>query len=242
MRFSCSNAGEIRRVTPDENTTSQATDDRLSERNSHHMKSRTINLIKSLSAASAAVVALALPAGAAAGPLVATASNCDAQSLSQPFLPWADVASYTLNRGGSFEGGADGWSLNGASVGDGNEPAYVTSSSDSSSLGISNGGSATSASICVGIEHPDIRFFAKGSNSLATLKVEVLFEDGAGNVQSAPIGVVTGSGGWALTPPFPIVVNLLPLLPGSHTAVAFRFTPSGGSFRIDDLYVDPYMR
>jgi hypothetical protein len=42
----------------------------------------------------------------------------------------------------------------------------------------------------------------------------------------------------------PIVANLLPLLPGDHTPVAFRFTPVGlgGDWRIDDLYVDPYRR
>jgi hypothetical protein len=37
----------------------------------------------------------------------------------------------------------------------------------------------------------------------------------------------------------PIVVNLLPLLPGDHTAVAFRFS-TAGNWQIDDVYVDPY--
>jgi hypothetical protein len=40
--------------------------------------------------------------------------------------------------------------------------------------------------------------------------------------------------------PDPIVVSLLPLLPGSHTPVAFRLTADGGSFQVDDFYVDPY--
>ena len=189
-----------------------------------------------------AAAAFALPSTASAGVLVADAPDCAAQTLSQPFLPWADVASYTLDRGGSFERGAAGWSLNGASVVSGNEPFNVTASSDSSSLAIANGGSATSSTICVGLAHPDIRFFAKGSNLAATLKVEVLFEDSAGNVQSAPIGVVTGSSSWNPTAPFPLVVNLLPLLPGNTTPVAFRFTASGGSFQIDDVYVDPWMK
>ena len=39
----------------------------------------------------------------------------------------------------------------------------------------------------------------------------------------------------------PILVNLLALVPGERTAVAFRFTPRGlGSWLIDDVYVDPY--
>jgi hypothetical protein len=40
----------------------------------------------------------------------------------------------------------------------------------------------------------------------------------------------------------PIGVNLLPLLPGNYTAVAFRFRASGGDWQIDDVYVDPYCR
>ena len=206
------------------------------------MDSRTIKRIKGLTAVAAGMLAMALPNAASAGVLVADAPNCDTQILSQPFLPWADIASYTLDNGGSFENGTPGWSLNGASVAGGNEPFNVGSSSDSHSLSIPGGASATSSTVCVGIEHPDIRFFAKASNPAAHLNVEVLFEDAGGNVLSAPIGLVTGNNGWALTPTYPIIANLLPLLPGSHTPVAFRFTASGGSFRIDDLYVDPYMR
>jgi hypothetical protein len=96
--------------------------------------------------------------------------------------------------------------------------------------------------ICVGIEHPDLRFFARASNPSATLKVEVLFEDADGNVRALQIGAVTGNSGWAPTAMYPLVANLLPLLPGSHTAVSFRFTAGGGCVRIDDVYVDPYSR
>jgi hypothetical protein len=191
-------------------------------------------------AMSIAAATLALPASASAGPLVATASGCADQSLGQPFLPWADVASYTLDPGGDFEHRA-GWALaGGASIVDGNEPAFVGSATDSHSLAIPAGASATSPSLCVGIEHPDMRFFATASTPAATLTVEVLFEDAMGNVRSASIGVVAGSTKWAPTAPFPLVVNLLPLLPDSRTAVAFRFSASGGSFRVDDVYVDPY--
>src|SRR4051794_10789731 len=202
----------------------------------------TIYRIRTLLAGPAVLVCLALPASATAGPLADAAPSCDTQVLAQPFLPWADVATYTLNPGGSFEDGAAGWSLDGASVTGGNEPYFATGADDSRSLSIPSGSSAVSAPICVGIEHPDIRFFANASNPAARLNVDVLFEDGAGNVLSAQIGAVTGNNGWAPTAPFPIVANLLPLLPGNHTAVAFRFRASAGSFRIDDLYVDPYQR
>lgn len=203
------------------------------------MISRTRSL-RSVVVVAAAAGALLLPAAASAGPLVASAPDCDGQALSQPFTPWADVASYTLNDGGAFEGGRSAWLLDNASVSDGNEPFFATAATDSHSLTIADGGSAVSAPICVGIEHPDIRFFAKAANPVAGLKVEVLFETARGDIVSAPIGSVTGSKGWAPTAPMPIAANLLALIPGEHTPVAFRFSARGGSFQIDDLYVDPY--
>jgi hypothetical protein len=191
------------------------------------------------------VAAIALfaiaPAAASAGPLVASAPDCAAQTLGQPFLPWYDVASYTLDPGGSFEPGTADWSLSGAAVTDGNEPWRVGDAGDSRSLSIPSGASATSATICVGIGHPDIRFFARSSSATARLHVQVLFEDSSGNVVSAPIGAMTLTPpAWSLGAPMPIVANLLPLLPNDMTPVEFRFTASGGSFQIDDLYVDPY--
>jgi len=204
--------------------------------------SRTIYRIRRLSAAATVLAALVIPATASAGTLENQAPACATQIMSQPFVPWADVASYTLNPGGSFERGAAGWSLDGASVAGGNEPFYVTGADDRRSLSIPGGSSAVSAPICVGIEHPDIRFFASASNPGARLSVEVLFDSADRDLLSAPIGSVTGNTGWAPTAPFPIVANLLALLPGNETAVAFRFRASGGSFRIDDLYVDPYQR
>lgn len=185
--------------------------------------------------------ALIVPATASAGPLVASATDCADQSLAQVFLPWADVANYTLQPGGDFEPGSPAWQLSSGADGSAvNEPWAVTDEMDGHSLSLSAGSSATSPTMCVGIEHPDIRFFARASSSLASLNVEVLFEDAAGNVQSLQIGSVTGNTGWAPTVPMPIVANLLPLLPGSRTPVAFRVTAASGSWKIDDFYVDPY--
>jgi hypothetical protein len=206
-----------------------------------HM-ARTIHRIRMFTAAAAALTALVLPAAASAGSLEDAAPSCDSQVLGQTFLPWADVANYTLNPGGSFEDGAAGWRLDGASVADDNEPFAVGGAADSRSLALPSGSSAVSAPICVGLEHPDIRFFTTASNPMARLSVEVLFEGPSGELLSAPIGTVSGAGRWAPTAPFPIVANLLALLPNNHTAVAFRFAASGGNFRIDDLYVDPYQR
>jgi hypothetical protein len=194
----------------------------------------------SLALAMAAALMLMSPA-ANAGLLVSSATDCADQKLDQTFLRWADVANYTLHPGGDFDSGPD-WSLaGGAAVVSGNEYFYVSGDKgDSNSLYLPSGASATSGSICVGIEHPDIRFLARAGNPMATLSVQVLFEDGTGVLRSAPIGAISAGSSWAPTVPLPIAVNLLPLLPGERTAVAFKFTAQGGSFQIDDVYVDPY--
>ena len=95
----------------------------------------------------------------------------------------------------------------------------------------------------MGIGDPTLRLFGRNTGSLlSTLKVEVLYEDSTGNVRSLVIGLLAGTGSWQPTLPLPVVANLLPLLPNQNTAVAFRFTPQGigGSWRIDDVYVDPW--
>jgi hypothetical protein len=196
-----------------------------------------------------ALAALAVGAGSAnAGVLANAATSCDAQSLSQPFAPWLDVAQYTPLPGGDFESAAAGWQLSGgATVAAGNESFKVAGNSDANSLKVPSTGVATSPTICVGLEHPTIRFFAKrnsgGLLGLSTMRVEVLFENELGLVESLPIGVVLGSANWQPTLPMTVIANLLPLLPNQHTPVAFRFTSLlGGSWSIDDIQVDPYQR
>jgi hypothetical protein len=190
------------------------------------------------------VCALAWSPPAQAGVLVSSATSCDDQTFEQPFLRWADVANYVLAPGGTLEQGANRWALTGgASVVSGNEPFFVHGAGESSALSLPAGSTATTAAMCVGIEHPTLRLFGRNDGAaLATLDVDVLFEDATGAVRSLPIGHVAAGTQWQPTVAMPIVANLLPLLPGEHTAVAFRFTASGpgGNWRIDDVYVDPY--
>ena len=194
-------------------------------------------------AATSIAAALSLSPAASAGDLVDSVT-CDQQSVSQVFMPWADVAQYQLAPGGTAES-ADGWSLGtGAAITAGNEPWNV-SGSGSSSLSIPAGSSATTGGMCAGIEHPTLRFFAKSSygSLFSSLRVEVLFEDLGGAVTSLTIGSVGASGHWSPTPVYVVAANLLSLLPGDQTVIAFRFVPVGSaSWQIDDVYVDPYSR
>ena len=195
----------------------------------------------SVVAAISAFAVSSFAASAQAGVLVASATDCEAQSMSQVFLPWADVANYVAQPGGSFERGTKGWTLGAASVVAGNEPWKVGDATDGKSLAIPAGTTVTTSAICVGLEHPTVRLFSTSAATLAHLDVEVLFEDAAGNVQSLPIGSVA-AGAWAPSQIMVIGANLLAGLPGDRTAVAFRMTASGGDFRVDDVYVDPWSR
>ena len=205
---------------------------------------RPLRRVAALLVAAAAAAAISAPA-ASAGVLVQSATGCDNPALEQPFLRWIDPASYVLAPDGGVENGADGWSLSGASVVSGNEGYYVRDASDSKSLSLPSGSSATSPAQCVGLGHPTLRFFAKrtSGNPFGSVKVEVLFEDAGGNAHSLTIGNTGAGSSFAPTVQMAIVANLLPLLPNEQTAVAFRFTPQGGAnFQIDDVYVDPWKR
>jgi len=203
--------------------------------------------LRTAAAAVTAVVALAAGATTAnAGVLVASSPSCDDQAVSKTFLPWLDLADYTPLSGADFESGAAGWELDGSAVANGNEPYRVGGAGDAKSLALPSGASATSPAICVGITHPTIRFFAKrrsgGLLSTSTLRVDVLFETSTGQVVSLPMGVVGNGGFWQATSPMLVIANLLPLLPGETTPVAFRFTAQGGDWSIDDVWVDPYAK
>jgi hypothetical protein len=191
-------------------------------------------------AAIAATGALASPASA--GILTASASSCDDGALTQPFQAWGDRANYKLVGDGAFEPTATGWSLRGgARVVSGNEPWKVHGAGDSRSLVLPAGSSATTPAVCVGLAEPTLRFFAKKNRGLlSTLAVSVWVKTSLGLEVPLPIGVVLGNGSWKPTQRMLIVANLLPLLPGDRTPVAFTFTPLLGEWQIDDVYVDPF--
>ena len=204
-----------------------------------------IRLRSTILAAVVATAALAASAPAAsAGLLVASAPDCSPKPTSKPFAPWNDLADYTLAPGGAFEAGNPSWQLSGASIVAENEPWKVAGSSHRRSLKLPPGASATSPVMCVGLEHPTLRFFARGNRALlSTLTVEVIFETSLGLRAAAPVGVLLPDGSWKPSPQFLVVANLLPLLPGEYTPVQFRVRSVGlSTWWVDDFYVDPKCR
>jgi hypothetical protein len=195
-----------------------------------------------IGAAAAVVATCAFAAPAHAGVLTKTATDCTDSALTQPFARYGDRASYKSV--GSFEGGTDGWALSGgAKVVSGNESANVRGAGDSHSLLLPAGSSATTPEVCVGLNEPTLRFFTrKNSGLLSAMAVTVHVQTSLGIWLELPIGVDLG-GSWHPSLPMLVVANLLPLLPPDRTAVKFTFRPLlGGSWQVDDVYVDPMAR
>jgi hypothetical protein len=156
---------------------------------------------------------------------------------------------YTLASDGGFEAGAAGWKLSGgARVAAGNEPWLVGDSSDSKSLLLPAGTSATSPPMCMGLVLPIVRFFSTGGAALSYLQVDALYTDASGRQRSImllPAGIPSKS--WI--PNLPLLqlggaLNALSL-DGLTTEISLRFTPrallgGSGAWQIDDVYVDPW--
>ena len=203
------------------------------------MRPRTRLLPVSLIATAAAFVSAAPAQAVNLKSLV----SCPGETVVQPFIPWSDASYYTLATGGNFESGAAGWAYSGgAKIASGNETYYVGSRKDSHSLSLPAGSSVTTAAMCAGVTNPDFRFFLKNTgSSSSTLAVSVIYETATGTQASAQVASLTAGSSWAVSPQIPILVNLLPLLPGNASPIAFTFTPQGsGNWSIDDLYVDPW--
>jgi hypothetical protein len=177
-------------------------------------------------------------------PRPADAAGCPEQPLERTFLPWLDPAWYVQAPNGGLEAGSSGWTLEGgAAVVDGNEPWFVGAGGDAKSLALPSGGSATTAPMCIGVEHPTLRFFARNTGSPSSeLGVSVVFTDAVGDRRSLAVGAIAADSSWSPTPVVPVVVNLLSLV--GDQQVAFRFTAdeNGGEWTIDDVYVDPYKK
>jgi hypothetical protein len=182
--------------------------------------------------------ALAIAVLVFAMPAEARAAGCPAQPVTQTFMPWLDPAWYVPAPGGDVEGGGEWTFSGGAAVAAGNEPFLA----GERSLALPAGSSATTAPMCVGIEHPTVRLFARNTGEpTSLLAVSVVFRDILGVQRSLPVGAVAASSSWAPTPVMPVVANLLSLL--GNRDVSFRFAPVGdGAWTIDDVYVDPYKK
>jgi len=187
--------------------------------------------------------------GAAAATLAvvpAAQAACTATPTTKAFAAFGDYADYNLAPAGAFESGATGWSLAGSWVTNGNEPAKIHGADDSKSLAISAGGQAVSPPICVGIQHPSFRFFARRtSGSWGVLNVKLRYRDASGATNETTVGSVSGSdAAWHPTASIALSTVLGIWNDDQSASVQIVLDPEnyGGAWAVDDVYVDPYSR
>jgi hypothetical protein len=156
--------------------------------------------------------------------------------------PWLDPASYTAFPDAGFEAGGQGWTFSGAAVVDGNEPWHVNGAGDRRAARIHEGASITPPPVCVAVEHPTVRFFARNVGlPTGLLTVSVIVRTQLGLTAELPVGAVADpTSQWAPTLPLPVVANLLTVADGG-TLVRFRIR-STGAWLVDDVMLDPYSK
>ena len=205
------------------------------------MQRRTARI---LFATAVAAMALLAPAGSAsAGILSQSAGPCPSYPMSQTFAAWLDPMSYTLAPGGAFESTSGLAFTGGARLVAGNETSYVHSRNDRSSVLIPQGGTVTTGPICVNLDNPTVRFFAKRPSFalLPVLTVEGLFTTKSGGTASLPlVGAPLAGGTWSLQLPMVATPAVLELT--DSTMMRFRIRAVSGSWQVDDFYVDPLRR
>jgi len=195
-----------------------------------------------ITAVLAVAVASALAFGAARGQagLLTGLVGCPGLTYTQPFAQWGDSNSYFLATGGSFEG-ASSWSLaGGARVVGGNEPFYLNSHSDSHSLLLPPGSSATTPAMCLAALSPHMRLVGVASDGSA-VHVEVYASGLLGLVKLPVSADIDLSSSWAPSGDVSLLLqNVLALTNLGKTSVVFRFSPIGSAtVQMDDLYIDP---
>jgi len=166
---------------------------------------------------------------------------CADRVIEQPFTAWGDLADYFLAPDGDFTAGGAGWDLTGGELVEDNEPHWVHGGDTPAALELDSGASATTPPICVSVDDPTMRFFARSiGGPSGTLSVKVLYTDPDGADRALTIGTVVSddADGWTPVAPLPITANTYEM------RVAFRFTAQGpgSAWRIDDVYVDPYRK
>ena len=184
---------------------------------------------------------LALVAGAVAVAFTAAPASAGLglacpDPTGKPFTPWSDYANYAFAPNGGFESATTGWSVSGGRVIAGNESFYIHSKTDRYSLSLPSGAVATSPAMCISLLSGKMRFVARGDSG-AKVKVQIIYR----GLLSSVLGVLDGGtysvgGSWKPSPAVGMLGGVLPLLTSS---VSFRFTASGGSVVIDDVYLDP---
>jgi hypothetical protein len=171
----------------------------------------------------------------------ASRDTCRDPDLFNPLSAFGDVRDYFVAPGGDFEGGNDGWTLDGgaAIVGGGGGVA----GGGGNALRLPPGSQAASPAFCVDLNYPTFRFFAAQlAQKGGSLKVDVIYPQlPKGNVHGA--GDMHSNPHWGLSKDFKLEPQRAGKKAGwRKVAIRFRADANEGDWRVDDILIDPRMR
>jgi hypothetical protein len=175
-------------------------------------------------------------------PAAADAATCPTASTSAVFTRWGDGNQYRLIQGANFEAGASGWSWGGKADITKDDDAHLLVTSGSHAVNIPAGGLAKSPWTCVDATMPSMRFFVRRTSGTGNLTVQGLLQTSSGK-QTSVVASILGSGTWAATAPIVFPQSFIDATTVGGINVQFQFVADpGSSFRLDDIYIDPYVR
>lgn len=195
----------------------------------------------SLLSASAAIAVLGITSATASAATVSSDTCLPAST--QVFA--GDTNPYFLLSGGAFEAGMPAWGLaGGAALVAGNNTAGGDPLTNTTSLSLPTGSSATSPTICVTQDAPTIRFYVRNTGAAGSkLGVTVFYTLPNGKDKSKQVASVSGTGVWQASAAIVYKADKF----AKHSAdgteqVSFQFTPldANGKWSVDDVYVDPF--
>jgi hypothetical protein len=179
----------------------------------------------------------------------ASANTCSAPLIENPFGRFGDQRDYVLAPDGSFEDSVlEGWQLSGAKRVTEADPVKIGAKDGRGMLALTPRSSAISPTMCVDLHYPTFRLLGKAVRlpDSSAFKIEVVYPDSVNPhwqelTEFDGRQFVYAGSGWLLTSDLDMKPDL-----GGKTAgfrrMAFRFTALSGTWRIDDLYVDPSRR
>jgi hypothetical protein len=182
------------------------------------------------------------------GTSAAGEASCFAPALFDPLTAFKDRRHYFVAPSGDFEDPAlPGWQLTGGATlsTSGSNAGITTGESQTSSLLLPPGASATSPEMCVDLDYPTFRFFAAQltEDTDAELAVDVIYPALArNNVRQAKKFRLKAKDGWTLSDDIKLEPQRLGKAAGwRKIAVRFRVKPGKkpAAYRIDDVLIDP---
>lgn len=152
------------------------------------------------------------------------------------FKAFGDNADYAFAPGGSFENGAPGWSLDGASVVDGNDTTGVFGGSKA--LKIRDGGRVVSPWFCVTPANPHFRFVTYGGEVEMEIDYKVIGDD---DIDDDLVGETNGGRNWGPSEMHELATEIpsSKLAKGVLARVVFE---AEDDIFVDNVLIDPYRR